>query len=109
MATSPNAHESLQMAHVLFLDMVGYSLLPMDRAKALVTKLQQTVQKAAEFLRGQARGDLIFKTTGDGMALVFLGNPEAPVRCAMELNREFRKDPDLKVRMGVHSGPVYLV
>ncbi len=93
------------MAHVLFIDMVGYSQLPMNRAKALVAKFQQTVQKSAEYTRAKARDELIFRPTGDGGAIVFLGNPEAPVRCAIELHKEFSKDQDLKVRMGVHSGP----
>ena len=109
MASCPSTHESIVMAHVLFIDMVGYSKLPMDRAKALVTKFQQTVQKSTEYARAKARDELIFRPTGDGGALVFMGNPEAPVRCAIELQKEFIKDPDLKVRMGVHSGPVYVV
>ena len=102
-------HESLVMAHVLFIDMVGYSKLPMDRAKALVTKFQQTIQRTAEYLRAKSRNELIFRPTGDGGALVFMGNPEAPVRCAIELSKEFGNGGDLKVRMGVHSGPVYVV
>ena len=97
------------MAHVLFVDMVGYSKLPMDRARALVTKFQHTVQKTAEYMRAKARNELIFRPTGDGGALVFMGNPEAPVRCAIELNKEFQRNGDLKVRIGVHSGPVYVV
>jgi serine/threonine protein kinase/class 3 adenylate cyclase len=109
MATRPSTRGSIEIAHVLFTDMVGYSLLPMDRAKAIVAKFQETVKKSTEFARAQARAELIFHGTGDGIALVFLGGPEAPVRCAIELQGEFRKDPDLKVRMGVHSGPVYLV
>ncbi len=97
------------MAHVLSIEMVGYSKLPVDRAKALVTEFQQTVQRTAEYLRAKARNEVIFRPTGDGGALVFLENPEAPVRCAVELNEEFSKHPDLTVRMGVHSGPVSLV
>lgn len=97
------------MAHVLFIDMVGYSKLPMDRAKFLVTKFQQTVQKTGEYLRAKSRNELIFRPTGDGGALVFMGNPEAPVRCAIELNKEFASDSEMKLRMGVHSGPVYVV
>ncbi|MGO9539271.1 MAG: adenylate/guanylate cyclase domain-containing protein [Terriglobales bacterium] len=109
MASCPSTHESIVMAHVLFIDIVGYSQLPMNRAKAVVAKFQQTVQKSAEYTRAKARDELIFRPTGDGGAIVFLGNPEAPVRCAIELHKEFSKDQDLKVRMGVHSGPVYVV
>ena len=97
------------MAHVLFIDMVGYSKLPMDRAKQLVTKFQELVQRTSEYLRAKARSELIFRPTGDGGALVFMGNPEAPVRCAIELSKELGKNRDLKLRMGVHSGPVYVV
>lgn len=110
MATLPNpTHESLVMAHVLFVDMVGYSKLPMDQARALVTRFQQTVQRTEEYVRAKSRNELIFRPTGDGGALVFMGNPEAPVRCAIELNKEFGPSGDLKLRMGVHSGPVYMV
>jgi len=92
------------MAHVLFVDIVGYSILPMNRGKALVAQFQQAVQKTSEYRRAKARNELIFRPTGDGGALVFLQNPEAPVRCAIELNKEF----GTYVRMGVHSGPVYI-
>jgi len=109
MATRANTQESLQMAHVLFLDIVGYSLLPMDRAKVLVAKVQQTVRNSLEYLRNQSRGDVTSITTGDGLALVFFGSPEAPVRSAIELSKKFRSDPEIKVRMGVHTGPVYRV
>src|SRR5262249_50350516 len=109
MATRANAQESLQMAHVLFLDIVGYSLLPMDRATLLVAKVQQTVRNSLEFLRNESRGDVTSITTGDGLALVFFGSPEAPVRTAIELSKKFRSDPEIKVRMGVHTGPVYRV
>jgi class 3 adenylate cyclase len=97
------------MVHVLFIDMVGYSKLPMDRAKVLVARFQQTVQRTGEYVRAKARNEVIFRPTGDGGALVFMQSPETPVRCAIELNREFGANPDMKVRMGVHSGPVYVV
>src|ERR1700704_6639749 len=109
MASCPSSHESVVLAHVLFIDIVGYSKLPMDRAKTLVASFQQTVQSSAEYMRAKARKELIFRPTGDGGALVFLGSPQSPVRCAMELDKQFSKNPDLKVRMGVHSGPVYVV
>ena len=97
------------MAHVLFIDMVGYSKLPMDQARALGTKFQHAVQKTAEYMRAKACNELIFRPTGDGGALVFMGSPEAPVRCAIELNKEFGRHGDSKVRIGLHSGLVSVV
>jgi len=81
----------------------------MDRARALVASFQQIVHNSVEYSRAKALEELIFRPTGDGGALVFLGNPQSPVRCAIELDRQFSKNPELKVRMGVHSGPVYVV
>ena len=109
MASYPSTHESLVMAHVLFIDMVGFSKLPIDHAKVVLTKFQQTVQKTRGYLRAKTRNEVIFRPAGDGGALVFMGNPEAPVRCAIELNKEFRTDSNMKVRMGVHSGPVCII
>src|SRR5262245_14196823 len=40
------------------------------------------------------------------MVLVFTNNPEAPVECALEISKSLQSHPKLKVRMGIHSGPV---
>jgi eukaryotic-like serine/threonine-protein kinase len=100
---------TLEIAHVLFTDIVGYSKLPMDQQEQLLTELQNAVRATAEFVRAEAADELIRLPTGDGMALVFFRDAEAPVRCALELSRTLRKHPDLKLRMGIHSGPVYRV
>ena len=100
---------AMQMAHVLFTDIVGYSLLPMDRQKQALRRLQEAVRGTHEFAQAQARDQLISLPTGDGMALVFLGDVEAPVRCALELSKALQQWPDMRLRMGIHSGPVYQV
>ncbi len=99
----------LEIAHVLFMDIVGYSKLPMDQQRHLVRELQKTVRGTSEFVRAQATGKLISLPTGDGMALVFFADLEAPVRCALELSRALGKGCGIKLRMGVHTGPVYRV
>jgi serine/threonine protein kinase len=105
MASCPSRHQSLVMAHVLFVDIVESSMESMDRGKALVAQFQQAIQRTSEYQRASACNELIFQTTGHGGVLVFLRNPEAPVRCAIELNKEFGTN----VRMGIHSGPVCIL
>jgi len=100
---------SLEIAHVLFMDIVAYSTLPLDDQRRRLRQLQQIASSATEFTRAQARDQLIRLPTGDGMALVFFGDPEAPVRCALEISRSVLLHPELKLRMGIHSGPVYRV
>ena len=98
---------TLETAHVLILNVVGYSQLLMDQQKTRLGELQQVVLDAPEYRR--AGKNLVRLPTGDGMALVFFGDPEAPVRCAIDISRALRNRPDIMVRMGVHSGPVYRV
>jgi serine/threonine protein kinase/Tol biopolymer transport system component len=100
---------TLEMAHVLFTDIVAYSRLPMDQQEHVLRKLQDTVRATAEFVKAQASDQLIRLPTGDGVALVFFGDAEAPVRCAIELSRALRQQPQIQLRMGIHTGPVYRV
>ncbi len=97
------------MAHVLFVDIVAYSRMPMDEQKRSLRILQDKVRSTAEFTKAQAKNQLIRLPTGDGMALVFFGDPEAPVRCAFELSRALRQESSFQLRMGIHTGPVYRV
>lgn len=99
----------LEIAHVLFMDIVAYSVMPMDQQRHLVRELQQVVLSMPEVLRAKSADQLISLPTGDGMALVFFEDPEAPVRCALELNRALRSHPGIKLRMGLHTGPVFRV
>jgi len=99
----------LEMAHVLFMDIVAYSTLPMDYQHRMLHELQEAVRETREFIRAQSEDQLLRLPTGDGMALVFFIDPEAPVRCALELSRILSDHPEIKLRMGVHTGPVYRV
>jgi eukaryotic-like serine/threonine-protein kinase len=105
----PGAGHTLEIAHVLFTDIVGYSKLPMDEQEQLVMQLQEAVRQTPEFVRAEASEELIRIPTGDGMALVFFRDAEAPVRCALELSQFLRNHSDLRLRMGIHTGPVYRV
>jgi tetratricopeptide (TPR) repeat protein/class 3 adenylate cyclase len=108
-AHNPSSTPGLEMAHVLFMDIVAYSTLPMDHQRRVLHELQEAVRSTPEFVRAQSEDHLLRLPTGDGMALVFFVDPEAPVRCALELSRSLREHPDIKLRMGIHSGPVYRV
>src|SRR5207237_2923966 len=96
----------LEIAHVLFIDIVGYSKLSINEQHAAVDKLTQIVRATEQFQKAEAANCLIKIATGDGMALVFYTSPEAPVRCAIEIGRALKEHPRLHVRMGIHSGPV---
>jgi class 3 adenylate cyclase len=99
----------LEIAHVLYMDIVGYTLRPMEEQPKLVDELQALLRGTAEFRRAEAGGELICRPTGDGMALVFFRDPVAPVQCALQIARALRSRPHLQLRMGLHSGPVYRV
>src|SRR5437764_7352055 len=96
----------MEIAHVLFMDIVGYSARLTDQQQALVDELNQVVRSCDEFNKAAAAGRLMKIPTGDGMALIFYNSPEQPVECAVEISRVLKHHPDLPVRMGVHSGPV---
>src|SRR6266516_7617227 len=96
----------LEVGHILFLDIVGYSKLLSDEQKELVQELNQIVRETEQFRAAEAEGKLTRLPTGDGMVLVFTNNPEAPVECALEISKALQSRPKLKVRMGIHSGPV---
>jgi adenylate cyclase len=106
MPEEPKANQRLEIAHVLFIDIVGYSTRPTDEQRGLVDRLNQAVRSSDEFNRAAAAGRLKKIPTGDGMALIFHDSPEQPVECAVEISRVLKHHPDLPVRMGVHSGPV---
>lgn len=107
MPSDPHPAADIELAHVLFMDMVGYSRLSMEKQTQLLGQLQDLLRGTSEFRRAEARGDLIRLPTGDGMALVFLRRPVAPIQCALEIARALRSLPQLKLRMGLHSGPVH--
>ncbi len=96
----------MQLAHVLFTDIVGYSMLPTDEQAKVLRVLQEVVLGTAEVSRARAQDKLISIPTGDGIALVFFNDPMAPVQCAMEVSRALKGHPEIKLRMGIHSGPV---
>ncbi len=106
-STGASGAQSVEMASVLFLDIVSYSMHPMDRQSRLLTELQQIVRSTEDFKIANASGNLISLPTGDGMAMVFFHDPIAPVRCAIEISQALKQNLALQLRMGIHSGPVY--
>src|SRR6266446_5848936 len=96
----------LEIAQVLFIDIVGYSKLSVNEQHAAVEELNQIVRASEQFERAEAASRLLKIPTGDGMALVFYTSPEAPAQCAVEISRGLKEHPRLQLRMGIHSGPV---
>jgi adenylate cyclase len=96
----------LEIAHVLFIDIVGYSKLLINEQRESLEELNQVVRSTESFRAGEAAGKLARLPTGDGMALVFSTTPDAPVECALQIGKALKSRPELRVRMGVHSGPV---
>src|SRR5438132_12665169 len=106
MSAAVNKEIQLEIAHVLFIDIVGYSKLLITEQSELLRRLSDVVRDTEQFRRAEAQGKLVRLPTGDGMALVFRNSPEAPVQCALELSQRLKAHPELSVRMGIHSGPV---
>src|SRR6202047_3404784 len=95
-----------EIGHVLFIDIVGYSKLLINEQSEQIQKLKESVWGTEQFRLAEAEGKLLRLPTGDGGALVFRNNLEAPVLCALEISKSLRDHPELRVRMGMHSGPV---
>ena len=96
----------LQIGHVLFMDLVGYSTLLLDEQRLHHEQLTEIVRGTQQVRTAEQAGQLIRLPAGDGMALVFFDSPEAPVRCAIEISKKLKEYPQLKLRMGIHSGPI---
>src|SRR5436190_6855485 len=96
----------LEIAHVLFTDIVGYSKLPINQQRAVVERLNEIVRRTDEFQAAETAERLMTIPTGDGITLVFYDSPETPAECALEISRALKKYPELPLRMGMHSGPV---
>jgi TolB-like protein len=109
MAADSSSNFELEIAHVLFMDVVGYSKLLVDEQRGLLNELNEVVRSTDQFRNAEAAGKLIRLPTGDGMALAFFTNPEAPVKCALEISKALTSHPRIRLRMGIHSGPVSAV
>ena len=96
----------LEIAHVLFIDIVAYSKLSISDQHAAIEELTRIARGSEQFQRAEAASRLTRIPTGDGMALAFYTSPEAPVQCAVEISRSLKEHPHLQLRMGIHSGPV---
>ena len=106
MASESAPDLKLEIGHVLFIDIVGYSKLLIDDQRDLQEQLNQIVRGTERFRASEAAGKLVRLPTGDGMALVFFASPEAPVQCALEISEALKEKPHFRVRMGINTGPV---
>jgi TolB-like protein/Tfp pilus assembly protein PilF len=103
---SRSSELKFEIGHVLFIDIVGYSKLLINEQSEQIQTLKEIVRGTEQFRLAEAEGKLLRLPTGDGGALVFRNSPEAPVLCAVEISKELKNHPELRVRMGIHSGPV---
>ena len=106
MASESPSDVKLEIGHVLFIDIVGYSKLLIHEQTEHLEKLRIIVRATEQFRAAEAQGSLLRLPTGDGGALVFRTSPEEPVICALEISKALKNHPELHVRMGIHSGPV---
>src|SRR5438094_1909789 len=106
MPSESSSDVKFEIGHVLFIDIVGYSKLLINEQSEQLERLKEIVRGTEQFRLAEAEGKLLRLPTGDGGALVFRNSPEAPVRCAMEIAKALKDYPKLRVRMGIHSGPV---
>ena len=106
MTSQAKSGHRLEIGHVLFIDIVGYSALLLNEQSGLLAELKDVVRGTEHFRSAEADGRLVRLPTGDGMALVFHNSPEEPAGCALEISQALKEHPKLRVRMGIHSGPV---
>src|SRR5213595_3471198 len=106
MAAESPAHPELNIAHVLFIDIVGYSKLLTSEQRDRQQELNRTVRKTEQFRAAESAGKLVRVPTGDGMVLAFFTSPDAPLRCAVAISQALQGTKQLPLRMGIHSGPV---
>src|SRR5213595_3081338 len=106
MSSETGRHRRLEIAHVLFVDIVGYSKLLLNEQSEILDELNEVVRSAEQVRLAQDAGALLRLPTGDGVALIFRSSPEAPAQCALEIARALKNHPKLQLRMGIHSGPV---
>ena len=104
MSTDSESDLHLEIGHVLFIDIVGYSKLLINEQMERIQELRKIVRGTEQFRLAEAESKLMRLPTGDGGALVFRTSPEAPVLCALEISRALKTHPELRVRMGIHSG-----
>src|SRR5580704_8700778 len=105
--TGPNHSElKFEIGHVLFIDIVRFSTLLINQQSEQLETLKKIVRGTEQFRAAEAEGKLLRLPTGDGGALVFRTSPEAPALCALEISKAMKSHPELRVRMGIHSGPV---
>src|SRR6266550_979501 len=102
MSADSSSETKFEIGHVLFIDIVGYSKLLINEQSDSLQKLKQIVRGTEQFRLAEAESKLLRLPTGDGGALVFRTSPEAPVLCAMEIAKELKKHPELRVRIGIH-------
>ena len=105
-SAEPKADLQLEIAHLLLIDVVGYSTLLVNEQIELLNELKQIVRSTDSFRSAETHGKLIRVPTGDGMALVFFRSPEEPAKCALEIAQALKSYPHIQLRMGVHSGPI---
>src|SRR6266508_5131267 len=106
MSPERSSDVKFEIGHVLFIDIVGYSKLLITEQSERLQTLKEVVRRTEQFRVAEAEGKLLRLPTGDGVALVFRTNPEAPVLCALEISKALKSHPELQVRIGIHSGPV---
>src|SRR5437588_12037881 len=106
MPSQPSSDVKLEIGHVLFIDIVDYSKLLINQESDQLQKVKEIVRGTEQFQLAETEGKLLRLPTGDGGALVFRNSPEAPVLCAMEIAKALKSHAEVRVRMGIHSGPV---
>src|SRR5438128_4344923 len=109
MSCQAERHPKVEIAHVLTMDVVEYSTLLITEQTQVMGELTSVVKNTQRFQRGESEGKLVRIPTGDGMALVFFDDPQAPIECGMEIAAALKSHPEIGLRIGIHSGPVNAV
>src|SRR5205807_9702441 len=106
MTPEGESRPKVEIGHVLMMDVVEYSTLLITEQSRIMSEIKRIVRSTARIQQAEADGELVCVPTGDGMLLVFFNDPEAPIECAIEISAAIKNHPEIRLRMGIHSGPV---
>src|SRR6476469_7064381 len=97
-------NQTRRLAAILFTDIVGSTSMMQKDEKHAVSINKRYVAVLKESVL--SHGGEILNDFGDGSLCSFPSATEA-LRCAVELQQQFRQDPKVPLRIGLHVGEIF--
>jgi ATP-dependent Clp protease ATP-binding subunit ClpC len=100
---------SADQAHVLYLGLAEAENIEADKQVELLKQLDEIVRQSPAFQQALQAKALTKQLTGSELILVFTRGLVEAAQCALEVARALPQIPAIRLRMGLHSGEVFLV